>query len=67
MHKHSPNKKKKFQETLSDCQKTDGNCFLGQESSADAGIHATRDHNNARSVLQNTKIKTAYGHSEQKA
>jgi hypothetical protein len=30
------------------------------------GIHATRDHNNIRSVLQNTK-ETVWGHSEQKA
>jgi transposase len=37
------------------CQKVDGNCFLGQESSADGGIHATRDHNNVRSVLRSTK------------
>jgi hypothetical protein len=28
---------------------------LGQEKSADVGIHATRDHNNVTSVLQNTK------------
>jgi hypothetical protein len=27
-------------------QKADDNCFLGQERSADDGIHATRDHNN---------------------
>jgi hypothetical protein len=50
---------------MSACQKVDGNCFLGQERSADNGIHATKDHNNIRSVLQDTK-KTVYGHSEQK-
>jgi hypothetical protein len=37
------------------CQKADGNCFLEQERSADGGIHATMDHNNNISVLQNTK------------
>jgi hypothetical protein len=37
------------------CQKADGNCFLDQKSSADSGIHATRDHNNVRSVFRNTK------------
>jgi hypothetical protein len=31
------------------------NCFLGQERTAVGGIHATRDHHNARGVLQNTK------------
>jgi hypothetical protein len=54
MHAHSPNKLKKFKQT-SACQKADGNCFLGQESSADGGIHATRDHGNVGSVLQSTK------------
>jgi hypothetical protein len=29
----------------------DDNCFLGQERSFDGGIHAIRDHTNARSVL----------------
>jgi hypothetical protein len=48
---HSPNKLKKFKKTLSACQKGDGKCFLGQEWSADGGIHATRDNNNVRSVL----------------
>jgi hypothetical protein len=48
------------------CQKADGNCFLGQERSGDGGIHVIRNHNNIRSVLQNT-IKSAQGHSEQKA
>jgi hypothetical protein len=55
MHTHSPNKLKKLKQTLSACQKADANCFLGQEKSADAGIHATRDNNNVISVLQNTK------------
>jgi hypothetical protein len=40
----------KFKRTLSACQKSDGNRFLGQERSADGGIHATRNHNNVRSV-----------------
>jgi hypothetical protein len=57
MHIHSPNKPKKFKET-SACQKADDNCFLGQEMSADGGIHATRDHNNVRSVLRKTKKTT---------
>jgi hypothetical protein len=55
MHTHSPNKLKKFKQTLFACQKADGNCFLGQERSTDSGIHATRDYNNIRSVLGNTK------------
>jgi hypothetical protein len=33
---------KKFKQTLSACQKANGNCFLGQESSTDGGIHATK-------------------------
>jgi hypothetical protein len=37
------------------CPKAGGICFLGQERGADVGIHATRDHNNVRSVLQNSK------------
>jgi hypothetical protein len=55
MHTHSPNKPKKFKQTLSNCQKADDNCFLGQERSADGGSHAARGHINARSVLWNTK------------
>jgi Mn-dependent DtxR family transcriptional regulator len=35
MHTHSPNKLKKFKQTLSACQKADCNCFLGQKGSAD--------------------------------
>jgi hypothetical protein len=54
MRTHSPNKSKNFKQT-SACQKADDNCFLGQERSADGGIHATRDYNNVRSVLRNTK------------
>jgi hypothetical protein len=37
------------------CQKAGGHCFLGEERSADSGIHATRDHNNVRSVLRKAK------------
>jgi hypothetical protein len=55
MHTHSPNMLKKFKLPLSACQKADGNCFLGQERSADGEIHETGDHNNVTSVLQNTK------------
>jgi hypothetical protein len=36
-------------------QKADGNCFLGQERSADGEIHASRDHNNITAVILNTK------------
>jgi hypothetical protein len=50
MHTYSPNKLKKFKQTFA-FQKADGICFLGHERSDDGGIHATRDHNNARSVL----------------
>jgi hypothetical protein len=49
MHTYSPNKLKKFKQTFA-CQKADDNCFLRQERSADCGIHATRDHNDVRSV-----------------
>jgi hypothetical protein len=38
---------------------------MEQERGADGGIHATRDHNNIRSILQNTKKKPVWGHSEQ--
>jgi hypothetical protein len=65
MHIHSPNKSQKFKQMLSACQKADGNCFLGQERSADGEIRTTRDHNNIRCVLRNTK-KTTLGNSEQK-
>jgi DNA-directed RNA polymerase subunit M/transcription elongation factor TFIIS len=58
MHTHSPNRPKNFKQTVSACQKADANYSLGQERSADGGIHATRDHNNVRSALRNTK-KTA--------
>jgi hypothetical protein len=42
MHTYLPNKTKKSEQTLSACQKADGNCFLGHERSADGGIHSTR-------------------------
>jgi hypothetical protein len=51
MHTNSPNKPRKFKQMLSACMKADGNWFLGQERSADGGIHTKRDHNNVRSVL----------------
>jgi hypothetical protein len=51
MNTHSPNKPKKFKQTLPACQKAEGNCFLGQERSGDGGIHATEDYNNVTSVL----------------
>jgi hypothetical protein len=37
------------------CLKADDNCFLGEERSAEGGIHATGDHNNVRSVFRNIK------------
>jgi hypothetical protein len=67
MHTHSPNKPENFKHTLSACQKADGISFLGQERSAVGGIHATRDHNDARNVLRNTKKLRKAGHSEQKS
>jgi transposase len=56
MDTQSPNKPRKFKRT-SACQKANDNGFLGQEMSADGGIHATRDHNNVTNVLRNTKKK----------
>jgi hypothetical protein len=44
IHTYLPKRLKKFKQTLSACQKPEGNCFLGQVRSADIGIHATRDH-----------------------
>jgi hypothetical protein len=38
------------------CQKADCKRFLGHETSANGGIHAIRDNNDVRSVLQNTEI-----------
>jgi hypothetical protein len=40
-----------------DAHTADSICFPEQERSADGGIHATMDHNNVTSVLQNTKKK----------
>jgi macrodomain Ter protein organizer (MatP/YcbG family) len=51
MHTHSPNKLKKFKQTSA------RNSFVGQEKSADGGIHRTKGHNTIRSVLRNTKRK----------
>jgi hypothetical protein len=39
---------------MSACQKADGSCYLGEKRSADGGIHATRDHSNVKSAMQNT-------------
>jgi hypothetical protein len=55
MHTRSPNKLENLKQTLSARKPTDGNCFLGQERSADGGIHATRHHNNITSVFRNTQ------------
>jgi hypothetical protein len=51
----SPNRPKKFNQTISLCQETDGNCFLEQERSPDGGINAKSDYNNVTSLLRNTK------------
>jgi hypothetical protein len=59
VHTRSSNKPKKFKQRLSACQKAGRSCFLGQETSADGGIHATKDHNNIRRVLRNNKKRTA--------
>jgi hypothetical protein len=56
MYEHSPKKPKKFKQTSSARNLIDANCFLGQERSADGGIHATRDHN-VTSALRDTKKK----------
>jgi hypothetical protein len=37
------------------CQNADGNCFPGEEGTADGGIHATRDHSNVRSAKEKKK------------
>jgi hypothetical protein len=51
IHTPSSNKPKKFKRTLSARKLIDGNCFQEHKRSADVGIHATRDRNNATSVL----------------
>jgi hypothetical protein len=51
---HIHQKPKKFKYTLPACQKTNGNSFLGQDRSADSGIHVTRDQDNVRRVLRNS-------------
>jgi hypothetical protein len=55
MHTHSPDKPKTFKQTLPAFQKADGNCFLGQEISADGGIDATRNYSDVRDILRDTK------------
>jgi hypothetical protein len=62
---HSSQTPRKFKQTLSTCQKADGNCLLGQERSADGRIHATRDHSNVISVLRNNK-RTALGQNKRR-
>jgi hypothetical protein len=52
MHTHSPNKLKTFKQTFARKLMI----TVGQEKSADGGIHATRDHS-VRSVVQNMKEK----------
>jgi hypothetical protein len=56
MHTRSAKKSKKVKQTLSACQKADGNCFLEQKRSDNGGINATRDHNEVRSVLRDIKL-----------
>jgi hypothetical protein len=60
-----PNKTKMFKEALSTCRKAYVNCFLGQEDSANGGIHATRDYSNVISALPNTRKLHRAGNSEQ--
>jgi hypothetical protein len=52
MHIYSPNKPKRFTQTLSAYEKADGIFFLGQKKSADGRIYATRDHNNKCTAKQ---------------
>jgi hypothetical protein len=56
MPRHSLNKPEKFQETLCTRKTTGRQLFQVQERSAYGVIHIliTKDHNNDRSVLQNT-------------
>jgi hypothetical protein len=54
VHTHSPNKPKKFKQTLSACQKA-----AGQLRSGDGRIHAIMDCSNIRSALRNIK-KTSF-------
>jgi hypothetical protein len=51
MHTYSLTSRRKIKK-ISACQKDDDNCFVGQGRSADGGIHATMDNNNAISVYQ---------------
>jgi hypothetical protein len=64
MHTHSPNKVKKFKHFLPESLWVS---LVGQERSADGGIHAMRDHSNVTSIFQNTKKLRSAGHSEQNA
>jgi hypothetical protein len=52
MHTHSSKNQKSLNKHLPENW---WQLFMGWERSADGGIHAIRDHNNIRSVLQNTK------------
>jgi hypothetical protein len=36
------------------CQKADSNCFLEQETSANGGIHTTKDHNDIKKSTNKT-------------
>jgi hypothetical protein len=64
IHTQSPNTSNEFKQKMSARQKPDSKCFLGHGRGADSGVHATRNHNNIRSVLKNTLKRTVYGHSE---
>jgi hypothetical protein len=68
MYTHSPNNPRKFKQTLSACQKADGNCFLAQESCSEGVIHATVDYSNVRIVFRNNNTKKMHMacHSEPK-
>jgi hypothetical protein len=55
MHTQSPDMPKKFNQTLSVCQKAGCNCFIGEERSDDGEIHAKMDSSNFRTVLRNVR------------
>jgi hypothetical protein len=64
MHTHSPNKMKKFKQTYA---RKMAAVFWDREGVLMVVFMQQGDHNNVRSILRNTKKKTAWGHSEQKA
>jgi histone-lysine N-methyltransferase SETMAR len=55
VHTYLLNKPKKFKQILFACKEADSNSFLEQDRSSYGVIYATKDHNNARITLRNTK------------